>query len=139
MCWICSTSFRGFVSEEVVSYIAVDSLCPWEEVSSGSSYVAVLNWNLGCVYYLDLGNSCTMYMHIKSSRCKIYIYNYSSINLEKSNNKYKFFYLTTFTLHIYLFNEYNYIYKYIAITVSVQCAYFLQIFSPILGTAFLFY
>lgn len=30
-------------SEEILPYKAVDSVCPWEEVSSGSSYVATLN------------------------------------------------------------------------------------------------
>lgn len=38
--------FREQLSEEVVPYEAADSVRLWEEVSPGSSYVAVLNWNL---------------------------------------------------------------------------------------------
>lgn len=34
----------GFLSEGIVSYIAVETLYPWEEVNSGS-YVAILYWN----------------------------------------------------------------------------------------------
>ena len=37
--------FLGFCSEEIVLYTAVDTLCPWQEVSSRSSYVAVLSQN----------------------------------------------------------------------------------------------
>lgn len=35
----------GFYSEELVPYVAVNSVCPGEEVSSGSAYVALWNWN----------------------------------------------------------------------------------------------
>lgn len=31
--------------EGVVPYVAVDSMCPWEEVRSGPSYTAILNWS----------------------------------------------------------------------------------------------
>ena len=34
--------FRSF-SEGIVPYVAVDLVCPWEEVSSGSSYAALLD------------------------------------------------------------------------------------------------
>lgn len=34
-----------FFSKEIVPRVAVDSLCPQKEVSSGSSYVAILNWD----------------------------------------------------------------------------------------------
>lgn len=34
-----------FFSKEIVPRVAVDLLCPQKEVSSGSSYVAILNWN----------------------------------------------------------------------------------------------
>lgn len=37
--------FLGFSSEEIVPYVAVDLRCPLEEVSSGSSYIAILNLN----------------------------------------------------------------------------------------------
>lgn len=36
--------FRLF-SEEIVPCIAVDSVYMWKEVSSESSYIAILNWN----------------------------------------------------------------------------------------------
>lgn len=35
-----------FFSEEIVPYIAINSVCLWQEVSLGSSYVAILNRNL---------------------------------------------------------------------------------------------
>lgn len=35
-----------FFSEEVAPYVAVDSVCFWEVVSSGSPYVTILNWDL---------------------------------------------------------------------------------------------
>lgn len=34
-----------FFSKEIVPRVAADSVCPQKEVSSGSSYVAILNWN----------------------------------------------------------------------------------------------
>ena len=35
----------GFFKEEIIPYVAVDSVCPWEEVSSVSSYIiTILNW-----------------------------------------------------------------------------------------------
>ena len=34
--------FRPF-SEEIVACVAVDSVCPWEEVSSGSWWIAILS------------------------------------------------------------------------------------------------
>lgn len=37
--------FRGFFQRKFAPYVAVDSVCPWEEVSSGSSYVTILKWN----------------------------------------------------------------------------------------------
>ena len=35
----------GVFPEETVPYTAVNFVCPWEEVSSGFSYVAILNCN----------------------------------------------------------------------------------------------
>ena len=35
-------SVSGFLSEGVISHISVDSLCPWEEVSLGASYIIIL-------------------------------------------------------------------------------------------------
>lgn len=35
-----------FFSDEIVSSIVEDSVCSWEEMSSGSSHTAILNWNL---------------------------------------------------------------------------------------------
>lgn len=34
-----------FLSELILPYLTIDSLCPWEEVSSGTSYVAIWNRN----------------------------------------------------------------------------------------------
>ena len=39
---VAQPTFR-FFSEEVVPHLAVDSVCTWEDVSSGSFYVAILN------------------------------------------------------------------------------------------------
>lgn len=36
----------GCLSEETVPYVAMESVCLWEEMNSGSSYVAILNQNL---------------------------------------------------------------------------------------------
>lgn len=41
----------GFFKEEIVSYVAVEPVCPWVEVSSGSSYIIILSWNL--ILYLE--------------------------------------------------------------------------------------
>lgn len=35
--------------EEIVLCVAVDLVCLWEEMSLGSSFVAILNWNLTLV------------------------------------------------------------------------------------------
>ena len=35
----------GFLSDEIVSHIAVDLVCPLEAVNSGSFYVTIFNWN----------------------------------------------------------------------------------------------
>lgn len=32
-------------TEEIVPYVAIDSVFPWEETSSGSFYVIILNWS----------------------------------------------------------------------------------------------
>lgn len=34
-----------FPSEEIVPYVAVNLVCPWEEVGSESSYIRILDWN----------------------------------------------------------------------------------------------
>ena len=34
-----------FPSEGSIVYVAIGLVCRWEEVSSGDSYVAILNWN----------------------------------------------------------------------------------------------
>ena len=44
-CRSCSASFL-ISSEGFVLYVAVDSVYPWEEVSSGFFYIAVLSWNI---------------------------------------------------------------------------------------------
>lgn len=36
----------GFLSEGIIPYLAVDSVCPWQDVSSRASYVAFLNQNV---------------------------------------------------------------------------------------------
>ena len=35
--------FRVFFLEEIVAYVAVDAVCPWEGVSAGSSYIITRN------------------------------------------------------------------------------------------------
>ena len=47
---------RSF-SEEIVLYVAVDSVCPGEEVSSESSYAAILASLPSILYLLQSGNS----------------------------------------------------------------------------------
>lgn len=37
--------FSDFFPEEVVPYLATDSLCPQKAVSPGLSCVAIFNWN----------------------------------------------------------------------------------------------
>lgn len=37
------SQFLGFFLVEVVAYIAADSVCLWEEVRAGYSYVTILN------------------------------------------------------------------------------------------------
>ena len=39
-------SVSGFLSEGSFAYGAVDSVCPWQQLNSGASYVATLDWNL---------------------------------------------------------------------------------------------
>lgn len=43
VCKSSSASFGGFYFREIFLCLAVDSACPWEEVTTGSSYVAILN------------------------------------------------------------------------------------------------
>ena len=38
--------FCGFLSERIAPCIAVHLMCPWEEGSSGASYVAILDQTL---------------------------------------------------------------------------------------------
>lgn len=42
----------GFLSEVIVSYVAVGLVCLWEEVSSGVSNVTFLNLKIPMVIYL---------------------------------------------------------------------------------------
>lgn len=42
---IAELVFRVFFPEEIGPHLAIDSVCLWEEVSSGSSYLPVLNQN----------------------------------------------------------------------------------------------
>ena len=46
--------FALFPLEELVLYIAVDLVCSWEEINSGSSYLTILNQNLA--WYSNLFN-----------------------------------------------------------------------------------
>lgn len=52
---VCSSHWAcfGFLSEEIVLYIAIGLVCLWEEVSSGSSYVATCNWNPLVLFLLN--------------------------------------------------------------------------------------
>lgn len=34
-----------FLSEEILPYVVIDSMCPWKDVRSGASYVTILNQN----------------------------------------------------------------------------------------------
>ena len=45
VCRGCSATF-GLFSEEIVPYVAVNSVCPGEEVHSRAFSVDILNWNL---------------------------------------------------------------------------------------------
>lgn len=42
-----------FFSDEIIPYVTVYSLYPWEEVSSESPKVTILNWNLGVAKFLS--------------------------------------------------------------------------------------
>lgn len=48
----------GFLSEEIVPYVAANLLCPWEEVGSGSSYIAILNRNPQVGFNINLSSDC---------------------------------------------------------------------------------
>lgn len=43
VCVIPRPDFRFFFSEEILPYVAVALLGPWEKVSSGSSYITISN------------------------------------------------------------------------------------------------
>lgn len=43
---MCSLQPLGFL-EEILPYVALDCMYPWEEMSSGFSYINILNWNHG--------------------------------------------------------------------------------------------
>lgn len=51
----------GFLSEEIVPYVSVDLTCSWEEMSSGSSYVVILNWNSQVFFCIQLSLKVTCY------------------------------------------------------------------------------
>ena len=42
-CEVVALPVFTFVSEEIVPCITANLVCPWEEVNSESSYVAILN------------------------------------------------------------------------------------------------
>lgn len=44
-CVVVAQLVSKFLSYLIVSYITIDLLCPWEEVSSRASYVTILTWN----------------------------------------------------------------------------------------------
>lgn len=44
-CGVVAQLVSKFLSYLIVSYITIDLLCPWEEVSSRASYVTILTWN----------------------------------------------------------------------------------------------
>lgn len=48
---VTRTAFR-FFAEEVVPYVAVDLMSLWEEVSSGSSLVTILNWSTDVDFWM---------------------------------------------------------------------------------------
>lgn len=50
---VCVQLDFSFFSEEIIPYVTVYSLCPWEEVSSESPKVTILNWNLGVSKFLS--------------------------------------------------------------------------------------
>lgn len=53
ICRCCSVSFC--FSEEMFPYVAVDSVCSWADMSSGSFYIIILNWSLTLKFFT--GNS----------------------------------------------------------------------------------
>ena len=56
-----------FLSEESFSYVPIDLLCLWENVSSGSSHVAILNWNIHASLSLDSVGGIAYGHQLKSS------------------------------------------------------------------------
>lgn len=46
----------GFFSERIVLCVAVSLVCLWEEVSSGASYVTVVNRNSVCTFLNGQGD-----------------------------------------------------------------------------------
>ena len=68
----------GFLSEGISPCVAVDLVCPWEEVTSGGSYVAVLDKNQGNLFKNDAGitkHSCAKKERTKErngrNKCKL--------------------------------------------------------------------
>lgn len=52
--WRLCISFSGLFPEGIITYVVVDLLCQWEEVSLVSSYVTMLNPLLFVCLYLNV-------------------------------------------------------------------------------------
>ena len=50
--------FTAFFPEEVVSYTVKDSVCPWEKVGSGSSYITILKRTSMCSVWGYVSEKC---------------------------------------------------------------------------------
>ena len=54
-CGVAVQVVLWFLSEGIAPYVAVDVLCPWEEMSSGSSYATILTCLPGKEFYVWSG------------------------------------------------------------------------------------
>lgn len=77
-CRSYSVSFGGFYFKEIVFYVAVDLVYLWEKVSSGSSYITILNWSiylaaLICSFYCFLREMLTLLI-IDYYFCLVYLF-----------------------------------------------------------------
>ena len=59
----------GFLSEEIVLYVAVDLVCLWDEVSSAASYIADLNQKSQVFFRIQLSLKVACHSKRSLSRC----------------------------------------------------------------------
>ena len=59
----------GFLPMEIVPYVAVDSVCLWEEMIAGSCYITSLNLKLQVFFFIQLWLKVVCHSRSSLSRC----------------------------------------------------------------------